>query len=502
MFQPRSWTSRDIFSARSSGLTLEVSVVEIADSVIPEDTHPLLRLIGSKIRKPGPFPHPISSDAEHPKSEDEQAFYQDCSIDEHTEILSDVLKMLEKHMDGPRIDPGSQVELPSNPPPRSLLWLLAISCGISVANLYYNQPLLILMADGFQATRESAGIVSLLSQLGYAIGLFFLVPLGDVLERRRLIMILLGLVGLFLVTASIAPSLQILAFLSLAIGCTTVVPQVLIPYAARLTPTRLRSRTVSTLMTGLLLGVLLSRSLAGGVGQIWGWRVMYGLAAGLMLLLSILLRVILKPAPPAVSLGYLDLLSSVIQQIPTQPLLRHSAAVAFLLFTSFGGFWTLLGYHLQKTFQFETWAIGVFGLIGAAGVVGASSTGRWVSLYGPRTMITFGLLTLLVGHSILLFGQWTLACLVVGLIVLDFGAQIVMVSNQSQVYSLPAEIHGRLNTVYMVCVFLGMSSGTFLGLRVWAWGGWLAVCSFGFLTGAGALLTHFILASRPDRIQK
>jgi predicted MFS family arabinose efflux permease len=290
-----------------------------------------------------------------------------------------------------------------------------------------------------------------------------------------------------------------LAFASLVIGCTTVVPQVLIPYAARSTPPELRSQTVSILMTGLLSGILLCRALAGSVGQIWGWRAMYGIAGIMMFILAIALRIILKKVPAAASLSYPLLVLSVLEQIPKQPLLRHSAVVAFLLFTSFGGFWTMLTYQLEKTFHYETWMIGFFGLIGAAGVFGASSAGRWVALYGSGRMITTGLIILLMGHMILMTGQWTVAGIMLGLIIVDFGAQLVMVSNQSQVYSLPSEFHSRLNTVYMVSVFLGMSTGTWLSLKAWNWGGWIAVCSLAMLTGLAALLANYLLRPQASK---
>ncbi|MBV9773409.1 MAG: MFS transporter [Gemmatimonadetes bacterium] len=360
------------------------------------------------------------------------------------------------------------------------VWLLSAVGALAVANLYYSQPLLADIARYFRVPASRVGIVSTLTQVGYAVGILLFVPLSDVRERRGLIVVMLGAVAVALTGVALAPSLGWLAAASFAMGATTVVPQLIVPFAAGLAAPGSRGRVVGLVMSGILIGVLGARTVSGVVGSALGWRAMFGLAAGLMLALSLWAGRRLPHAPPAASLRYGQLLRSLLPLARGEPVLREAAILAGLGFAAFSAFWTTLVFRLETPpLHYGARTAGGFGLVGIVGALTAPFVGRLSERRSPRTTVGVGIGVGIAAYLCFFLAGSTLAGLVVGVILLDAGAQTTGVSNQARIYGLPAELHGRLNTVYMVAYFVGGALGSLLG--AWAWGrwGWEGVCGVG-----------------------
>ena len=350
--------------------------------------------------------------------------------------------------------------------------LLSITAGAAVANLYYCQPLLPQIGRTFGLANGRVGLVSTAAQVGYALGLLVFVPLGDVLERRRLMVTLLVAVAAALGAAAAAPTFGWLALASLVIGATTIVPQLVIPFAAALTPAALRGAVVGRIMGGLLIGILAARVLAGAVGAVLGWRAMFAIAALLMIALAAALHRLLPPAPPpAATMPYPALLRSLGTLARQEPVLRDAAAIGALVFVGFSAFWTTLAFRLELApLHYGSTVAGLFGLVGVVGASAAPLVGRLADRSSPRDTVGIGLAVLALSYVLFLLFGHTIAGLVAGVILVDAGMQVVGVSNQARIYRLAEGAHSRLNTVYMVAYFAGGSVGSALG--VWAWGRW------------------------------
>ena len=358
--------------------------------------------------------------------------------------------------------------------------LLSFTAGAVVANLYYSQPLLPQIGRTFGLAHGRVGLVSTAGQVGYAVGLLVFVPLGDIVERRHLIVGLLAAVAVSLGVAAAAPSFAIMAGASFAIGVTTVVPQIVVPYAAGLVDSTMRGRVVGRVMGGLLIGILAARVLAGAVGAVAGWRSMFALAALLMIALGMALSRFLPAEPARAPIAYKRLLGSLVTIARHQPVVRDAAAIGALNFVAFSAFWTTLAFRLElPPLHYGSAVAGAFGLIGIVGASVAPLVGKRADTRSPRRTVGVGLVVVTVSFLLFTVAGSTLAGLVVGVVVLDAGMQVVNISNQTRIYRLPAEEHNRLNTVYMVTYFAGGSIGSALG--VWAWGRWqwLGVCSIG-----------------------
>jgi predicted MFS family arabinose efflux permease len=383
---------------------------------------------------------------------------------------------------------------PSNQPapPRSLIWLLTFAAGVGVANLYYNQPLLGEIAAAFRASVQSAGVVATLTQAGYALGLLLFVPLGDVVERRRLIVGLLVVVAVALAIAGLSPTLSVLAAASFAIGLTTVIPQLIIPYVAGLTPPAIRGRVVGQVVAGILVGILLARVVAGALAHLTGWRSVFLDASGAMLLLAVVLRRRLPLAPPATAAtSYRALLQSLVLLFRREPVIRDASLLGALTFFSFSAFWTTLAFRLREPpLHYGSGMAGAFGLLGIVGAATAPIAGRLADRRSPRATVGLGLLANIVAWIVLAAAGHTLAGIAAGVLLLDAGTQAAQVSNQARVYALPAEAHSRLNTIYMVCYFVGGALGSGIATFAWGVGGWGAVCGVA-LAALGIALIWF-----------
>jgi len=383
------------------------------------------------------------------------------------------------------------LELPVDlhPRHRSLLPFLGLACGVGVSNIYYNQPLLLDMAHSLHADHSQMGTVAVATQIGYAIGILAFVPLGDVIERRSLMMRLFAGVAISALVAALAPNLAILIAASIAIGLTAAVTHVVVPIAPELADDEERGRAVGTVMTGLLLGVLLARSVSGWIASFFGWRAVFVFAAASNAAFVPLLLRRLPKLPPHKPLPYTQALRSLWTLIRTHPLLRESAVIGGLVFAAFSAFWTTLVFLLgSKHYHLGAGTAGTFGILGATGALIAPVAGRVADRRGSRAVVTLGLSLLSLGFCILWLLGYHLLGLVLGVIVLDLGAQANQIANQTRIFGLEPGAHGRINTIYMTVYFLGGSLGSLFSTMAWAHWGWGGVCALGLgLLGLAAL---------------
>ncbi|MEA9414969.1 MULTISPECIES: MFS transporter [unclassified Flavobacterium] len=353
---------------------------------------------------------------------------------------------------------------------------MAVCTGLIVANLYYCQPLIVLIANEFKIPEADAGTITYLTQAGYAIGLFFMVPLGDKIERKKQILITTLATVIALVIAATAQSFFVLEIASLLIGITSIVPQLILPLAASLSEPSQRGKVVGTIMSGLLVGILLSRTLSGIIGDIWGWRSMFWIAAGICLLMFFVMQKQFPYNKPVFHGSYGQLLQSLFTLIKTQPLLREATLINAFCFAQFGAFWTTMVLLLSDSpFNFSSSTIGLFGIVGATGALAAPLVGKLGDKGSSRIAVGYGCLLMLISFIIFYFSGSSIVGIIIGIVCIDIGIQGVHISNQTRVYSLLPEARNRLNTVFMSFSFLGTAAGSAYGLFLWKLGGWHAV---------------------------
>jgi predicted MFS family arabinose efflux permease len=383
--------------------------------------------------------------------------------------------------------------------PRSTLFIMAAAAGICVASIYYNQPLLDQMRETFGASVSQIGWIPTLSQVGYAFGMLFLVPLGDMLERKSLIIIFTLLSACFCGWVALSPNFISVAAASLFLGLASMTPQLIIPFAAHLAADNQRGRVVGTLMSGLLLGILLARTVAGFIGAAWGWRSMFGLAAGVLLVLTIILAMTLPRSEPTFKGRYIDLLKSVVKIFKEQPVLREGALFGAMLFGSFSAFWATL-IHLMQTPSFDLGAraVGLFGLLGAVAALVTPWVGSLTDKGDARNAT--GLMIGVTFFSFIIFaisGQ-SLIGLAIGVIVMDIGVQAGHLCNQSRIFRLLPDARSRIQTAYMFCYFTGGAFGSFIGSWSWTHYQWIGVCASAMVMLAVGF-SHFLM-KRPIKI--
>ncbi|MDR3508207.1 MAG: MFS transporter [Caulobacteraceae bacterium] len=374
---------------------------------------------------------------------------------------------------------------------RPLTLIMAAATGVAVANIYYNQPMLGVIERDFPRSAATA-LIPTATQLGYALGLFLVTPLGDLMDRRRLIVGQFVILALALIAAAAAPSALILVIASFLLGACATVAQQIVPFAASLSAPEKRGGTVGVVMAGLLCGILFSRTLAGFVATHAGWRQMFWLSSPLALAAAGTMAVVLPRNHPHTGMRYGMALRSLAHLWRTEPVLRAATLTQACLFGAFTVFWTILALHLQQSrFHMGADVAGLFGVVGAVGVFAAPLAGRIVDRSGPRLVIGLGaILTVL---SWLIFGLWdTIPGLILGVVLLDFGVQSAIVSNQHRVYALHPQARSRLNTVFMTGMFLGGSAASALAMTVWRFGGWSGVSALGAILATVALLIQFL----------
>lgn len=375
-----------------------------------------------------------------------------------------------------------------------LVWLLAIGCGTTVANLYYVQPLLAQMAGFWHTDQSTMGSIAALLMCGYGSGILLFVPLGDIFERRRLILLFLTLITIALVAIGFAPNLSVLALASFVLGAITIAPQLIIPFATGLSAPEQRGAVVGKLMAGLLTGILLSRTLGGFIGTHLGWRAVYWAAAAINFVLLIAMFARLPHSPPSSGLTYRQLISSVFEIARRERLLQTSAFFGAMTFGSFNAFWTTLSFFASGApYAYSAETIGLFGIIGAVGVFAAPVAGRLADTRGPMFGIGISLCLVIISYIELFFWGTNLLGLILGIIVLDLAAHSSQVSNMARIYSLPPNMYSRVNTVYMVSYFVGGSLGAWLGALAWSRWGWLGACTTGSAFSLLGLLLFIIV---------
>ncbi|WP_026882601.1 MFS transporter [Clostridium akagii] len=372
-----------------------------------------------------------------------------------------------------------------------LIMVMAIACGLTVANLYYIQPLLGDIAKTFNVSEISVGYAAMLTQLGYAVGMIFILPLGDIKERRNLITVMLGFSIVALTSMFFSHNIFMLIISSFAVGFTSIVPQLIIPLAAQLSNPNERGRIIGTVMSGLLIGILVSRTFSGILGGYLGWRIVYIIAAIMMIILMVALRKLIPICKPVSSIKYIELLKSMIQLIKTQSVLREASINGAMMFASFSAFWTSLIFLLESShYNMGSQAAGLFGLVGISGALAAPLVGKIADKKGPRFITKISIILVIISYIFFLLFGFKIWGLILGVILLDLGVQSGNVSNQTRVHSLNEEMRNRINTVYMVSFFLGGALGSFLGSYSYAHFGWYGVCIFGITTQIIAVIVH------------
>ena len=378
---------------------------------------------------------------------------------------------------------------------RPLIFLLSVACGVAVANIYFPQAISPLIARGLGVSGSSAALVTTCSQLGYAAGIFLLVPLGDRLRHRRLVPVLLSLTAAGLVAAGTAATLPVLAAASVLIGLTTVVPQILIPMAAGLAAPERRGEVTGTLLSGLIGGILLARTFSGVLGAALGWRAPYLIAAAAVLALTAALAASLPPTSPSTAERSPALVAAAVRLLRTEPALRRSVRYQVLAFAAFSAAWTAIALDVTgPRYRLGTPAVGVLALVGAASMIATPRAGRAADRLGPDAVSGRSLAGLVLAAAVLLLGDAGgavgLAGLGAGMLALDVAMQSGQVANQARIFALRPQARARLNTAYMTCAFLGGSAGSWLGVRAYAAFGWNGVCAVVAVLGAVALASH------------
>lgn len=361
---------------------------------------------------------------------------------------------------------------------RAITIALAVACGLTVANLYYGQPLLPLISKDFHVSPGVGTEVVTASQIGYALGLILLLPLGDLLENRALVTRLLVGTAVALAVAAAAPSFALFTVMLILVGVTSVVAQILVPFAANLAPPAERGKFVGKVMSGLLLGVLLARTVSSLVASVWGWRTIYAISAGLMILTSIALARILPRREPEHQASYGSLLHSVLDLVREEPVLRRRALGQACMFGAFSAFWTAIAYELESAHHFDQAEVGLFALVGAAGATSAPIAGRLADRGLERTtrLVVSALGVAAMVLATVASDSWV--ALAVAAVVLDLAVQSHQVVGQREIYALRDDARARINSVYMGSVFIGAAVASAVTGIVHDTAGWSGVAVF------------------------
>ena len=367
---------------------------------------------------------------------------------------------------------------------------MAVIVGLGVANLFYCQPLLAQMGASLGVGARS-GYIPTFTLGGVMLSMFAIVPLGDMTERRRLIMTMCIASGCASALTAISPSFVWLALASVALGMTSIIPHLMMPFAARQAPPAERGKVLGSVMSGGLIGVLLARTASGFVGAEWGWRTVYWIACVLMFAVAAAVRYGLPESPSESSISYRELMRSIMALFLEEPLLRESALIGAMLFGAFNAFWATLVFFLgTPPYHYGARATGLFGLVGAISAAAVPLVGRLADRKGPRFVVGLAVTVAFIVFVGFGFFGTNIVGLVVGVILLDAAVQAGQVSNQTRIYSLNPSAHNRVNAVYMLAYFSGGSVGAGLGVFGWQHRGWSGVCMAGVAMLLTALAAH------------
>ncbi len=380
----------------------------------------------------------------------------------------------------------------------AIKYLITIGCGVIVANLYYCQPLLGEFSRFFHVSEESASFVNICSQMGYGLGLFFIVPLGDMLARRGLLIWMHLLAAVTLLGVSFSPNISWLYFFSICVGITSTACQVFIPLAMHLASDNERGKVLGTILGGLLTGILLSRSLSGFVADHFGWQSVYFISAFFMVIMTFLIWKYIPGEEPYFKGSYWKLMKSLFSLFKEQKVIRESAWIGACLFGAISVFWATMAFFLEKPpYGYSLSVIGLFGIIGAGGALVAPFIGKITDKHGPFKPMKAGIFLMLAGYFILLDATAGIALMIIGIVMIDMGLQATHIPNLSRNYSLLPEARTRLNTIYMTFFFIGGTIGSSLGSIAWNKSGWTGVCISGIaMVALGAFPVFFSKAGK------
>lgn len=375
----------------------------------------------------------------------------------------------------------------------SLIMLMSVASGVTAANLYYSQPLLEELSRFFHVSPTMIGVAAMLIQIGYALGLVFLVPLGDIRERRSLIMTMLFFTMMSLLGLSFASNIGWLLVGSLLVGLTSIVPMLIVTLAAHLAKPASRGRVIGIVMSGLLIGILLSRTFSGIVGSALGWQAVYRIAAVMMGLLILIFNFWLPKSAPDTVMSYGKLLKSLVELLMNQPVLREASLVGAMMFATFSAFWTTLSFLLKSpVYNLGAQAAGMFGLIGVAGALAASIVGWVADKKSPRFTLSIAIVLSSMAFICFLIFGYRMWGLISGVILLDLGIQSGQISNQARINALDSTARSRNNAVYMAFYFGGGALGSLLGSFFWGLFGWVGVCAVGLVFQIIAAIVHIL----------
>ena len=375
--------------------------------------------------------------------------------------------------------------------PSSLLWTLAIISGVTVANIYYNQPLLNRISRDLNISEFTANLIAMCSQIGYAIGLLFIIPLGDLYRRRNIILVNISILVVSLLTIALAPNIHLILFASLLTGACSVIPQIFMPLAAQYSTPETKGKNVGIILSGLLTGILASRVVSGIVGEYMGWRFIYFIAAGLMVVCLLIIIRILPDLPSNYQGSYAGLMKSLFSIVKKYPQLRIASLRAGFSFGSFLAMWSCLAFKMEQApFFAGNNIIGMLGLCGITGALTASSIGRFINTVGVKRLTYIGCSLIISAWFLLFARENTYLGIVAGIIIIDIGMQCIQLSNQTSIFELCPNASNRINTIFMTTYFIGGSTGTFLAGTFWQWFGWTGVVGTGILLTSCSLLIN------------
>ncbi|MGX9733623.1 MFS transporter [Janthinobacterium aestuarii] len=383
--------------------------------------------------------------------------------------------------------------------PRGKILMMAVIAGAVITNIYCTQPILPLIQSGLGVDLAAVNLVAGAALLGFATGLALLLPLGDRVDRRTLVLGQIALAFVCALAAALAPGIWPLIGASFGLGIVSCVPQQLVPLAASMSPPAERGRSVGTVVSGIMVGILLGRTVAGVVGEAWGWRAVYAMEAAFMVPVWIAAAALLPRGKPGSQLSYLGLLASLWPLARDHRPLREAMLIQALLWACFNAFWVNLAsllangpWHLGSA-----WA-GAFGIIGAAGALAATVGGRATDRLGSRTVIGLSIAIVTLSYLLLAGAASSLALLVIGVIVLDIGVQAALVANQTRAFAVDPAAQGRINSLYMTATFIGGAAGVAVSGWLMQRFGWTGVAVFGVVLGllAGAIHLAGLRAQR------
>ncbi len=382
-----------------------------------------------------------------------------------------------------------------------LTFVMAAACGLIVANLYYAQPLAGPIAAAIGLPPHLTGLIVTLTQIGYGLGLLFIVPLGDLLENRRLILIMIAATAISLIGAGLSSAAIPFLLASLAIGLTSSAVQMIVPFAASLTPEEHRGRVVGNVVSGLMIGIMMARPVASFVTSLTNWHVIFFASAAVMVVLGFILANRLPKRTPRTQLSYGGLLASLGTLYATQPILRRRAFYQFCQFAAFSLFWTVTPLVLASSaFNLSQTGIALFALVGVAGAIASPIAGRLADRDLSRPATALGIVSVGVAFLIThLFAEGStaaLALLTVAAILLDFGVAMTLVISQRAIYTLGADLRSRLNGLFMATFFVGGALGSAIGAWAFAEGGWMLASTIGIALSVVAFV-YFLTERKP-----